>query len=356
VRPLFIAAIAAWVAVAATACVTAVPGQAVLPTITIDGDAFSGMLALDPASQTLYVATRAHDKDDPDTTHHSLSVIDLATHAITATIPLSAGADDIDIDSGTHTIYVVSPVSRADDEALVTVVDGATNTVTAEIPTGKYSLRTGIDNQTHTAYVLSHSRHAVANDIGALHNSTISAIPPGADRIGEAMPAVVAYADDIAIDSRSHTPYVVDDEVSVIDPATNALLREIALPSSGQIALFDPDSATLCVVDEKGEITIVDPVTARVTYHHSGFGSLEDDQGIRIAYAATLDATTHTFYTAADGLYDDNDRITAIDTITGEVTGTWKVPSPHTLAIDPTTHTLYVASCGTVMIHPRPTP
>ena len=60
-----------------------------------------------------------------------MSAIDVATNAVTATIPVGSDATAVAADPAARTVYV----TNASDN-MVSVINAATNTVTATIPVG----------------------------------------------------------------------------------------------------------------------------------------------------------------------------------------------------------------------------
>ena len=97
----------------------------------------AGVLAADPATNTVYAGTAG-----------GVSVINGATNQVTATIALSAAPGAIATDPATNTVY-------AGAGNAVSVIDGATNQVTATvaISSGFSAEGLGVDPSTHTAYL-----------------------------------------------------------------------------------------------------------------------------------------------------------------------------------------------------------
>ena len=77
-------------------------------------------VAVDPAAGTVYV-TNANDG--------TVSVIDAATNAVTATIPVGTYPYGVAVDPAAGTVYVTNY-----GDATVSVIDAATRAVTATIP------------------------------------------------------------------------------------------------------------------------------------------------------------------------------------------------------------------------------
>ncbi|MEV0771630.1 YncE family protein [Nocardia salmonicida] len=336
----------------ATGCASKVEGRGILPTIPIEGGFYSGELAIDPASRTLYATTTAHADGDFDTYIHKLSVIDLSTNTITATITLPAEASDIAVDSSTRTIYIASAVDLQLDHGILTVVDGKTNTIRSEISVGSYAVGVAVDETTHTAYVLGHSRKRVEDAWGAVYSSVISVFPTGAESVGVVVPAYVGYPKDIAIDPASRKAYLVGTDVEAIDLATFSRTKVSRSSTETIQAEFDPSTRMIFIVTEAGEITVLDPATSTVTGKYVGFGREKDTKGLGLTYTAAFDSAAQTVYTISDGLEPADDQLKVIDTTTSAVTATQQVAEPRGLASDPKTHTLYVLADDQVFVFP----
>ena len=78
--------------------------RAVITTIPVDPQGHTLAVAVDPASQTLYVTTMNDDTSGSD--DRPLSIIDLGTRAVTATVPVPGNALWMTIDPADHTAYV----------------------------------------------------------------------------------------------------------------------------------------------------------------------------------------------------------------------------------------------------------
>jgi uncharacterized repeat protein (TIGR01451 family) len=87
----------------------------------------------------------------------TVSVIDGATNAVTATIAVGSGPAAVGVDPATHTVYVANTFSNS-----VSVIDGATNAVTATIGVGSGPAAVGVDPVTHAAYVANFGDNTVS--------------------------------------------------------------------------------------------------------------------------------------------------------------------------------------------------
>ena len=94
--------------------------DAVTGTISVGDNAGAAAVALSPDGETAYVA---------DAGTNAVSVIDLTTDAVTATIPVGLYPDSLAVTPNGGSVYVANTSSES-----ISVIDTATDTVTATIP------------------------------------------------------------------------------------------------------------------------------------------------------------------------------------------------------------------------------
>jgi YVTN family beta-propeller protein len=119
-------------------------------------------LAVDPATNRVYVAYGG-----------TVAVLDGTTNAVTATVPVGGGSGGVAVDPATHKVDAVSY-----GDGTVAVLDGATNVVTATVPVGDKPGGVAVDLDTHTIYVTRQDASTVVID-GATNRVTAS-IPAAA--------------------------------------------------------------------------------------------------------------------------------------------------------------------------------
>ena len=95
----------------------------------------------------------------------TVSVINAATNAVTATIPVGSAPKGVAVDPAAGTVYVTN---YRDNTA--SVINAATNAVAVTVPVGSYPARVAVDPATRTAYV--------TNSVGDGTVSVISADLP----------------------------------------------------------------------------------------------------------------------------------------------------------------------------------
>ena len=103
-----------------------------------------------------------------------MSVIDAATRAVTATIPVGPFPWEVAVDPAAGTVYVTSGSDNT-----VSVIDAATNAVTATIPVGSDPLGVAVDPAAGTVYVTSALPGGTVSVIAHPVITTTGPLPPG---------------------------------------------------------------------------------------------------------------------------------------------------------------------------------
>src|SRR6266496_2102080 len=172
----------------------------------------AGVLAADPATNTVYAGTAG-----------GVSVINGATNQVTATIALSAAPVTIATDPATNTVY-------AGAGNAVSVINGATNQVTATIALSAAPGAIATDPATNTVYAGAGNAVSVIN--GATNQVTATI-------------ALSAAPVTIATDPAANTVYAgAGNAVSVIDGATNQVTATVAISSGFSAAGLGVDPST----------------------------------------------------------------------------------------------------------------
>jgi YVTN family beta-propeller protein len=120
--------------------------RAVTATIAV-GTSPDGV-AVDPAAGTVYVANAGKG---------TVSVIDVATRAVTATIAVGTSPDGVAVDPAAGTVYVANA-----GKGTVSVIDVATRAVTATVAVRADPIGVAADPSTHTAYVANYGAGTVS--------------------------------------------------------------------------------------------------------------------------------------------------------------------------------------------------
>ena len=204
--------------------------RAVTATIPVGSGPFG--VAVDPAAGTVYVTNNGDG---------TVSVIDAATRAVTATIPVGSGPDGVAVDPAAGTVYVTN-----NGAGTVSVIDAATRAVTATIPVGSCPYGVAVDPAAGTVYVTNY-RGATVSVIDAATRAVTATIPVGP----------VPW--EVAVDPAAGTVYVTNGgprTVSVIDAATRAVTATIPVGSDPSGVAVDPAAGTVYVTNSVNAGTV----------------------------------------------------------------------------------------------------
>jgi YVTN family beta-propeller protein len=187
---------------------------------------------------------------------NSVSVIDPATNAVVATVPVGAfpfgeavtpdGSQDWVTNNGSNT---------------VSVIDTATNAVTASIPVGRFPEPIAISPDGTRAYV----GHFVSPGVGGVQvldtatHATLADIQVGNQPFG------IAVSPD---GSHVYSANFVASSVSVIDAATNTVTATITDPAARTpaSATISPDGAHLYTANfNSSNVSVIDTATNTIT-------------------------------------------------------------------------------------------
>ena len=228
----------------------------------------------------------------------TVSVIDIATNTVTATVPVGIIPEGVAVNPAGTKVYVTNLGSNT-----VSVIDAATNTITATVSVGSGPLGVTVSPDGTKAYVVNE------------YDSTVSVI----DTATNTVTATVSVGDDpsgVAITPDGKKVYVTNyDTVSVIDTATNTVTDTVTVeilpwevavnPSGTKVYVTNFGSDTVSVID-----TATNTVTATVPVGSSPIGIAFIPDGTKV-------------YVANSGSY----TVSEIDTATNTVTSTVDVGS-----------------------------
>jgi len=172
----------------------------------------------------------------------SVSVINPATNAVVATIPVGPQTTGIAITPDGSTLYVAAGAGNS-----VSVINAATETVVATIPVGAYPYSVAVTPDGKYAYV--------AN----FNSTTVSVISTATNTVIATIPVGVGGPGAIAISPGGKTAYVacVGGAVSVIDVASNTVIQTIPVANAPFGVSITPDGTTAFVGEYDGAATAV---------------------------------------------------------------------------------------------------
>jgi YVTN family beta-propeller protein len=240
----------------ATVSVIDVATNAVTATITIrpsspDVLADPYAVAVDPAAGTVYVT------DENPGSNGAVSVIDVATNAVTATIRVGQVPEGVAVDPAAGTVYVTDEFQSA-----VSVIDVATGTVTATISVGR-PIGVAVDPTAGTVYV--------AGNDDTCHGDCVSVIDVATNAVIDTIPGGLP---GVAVDPSTHTAYVTssgDNAVLVISPGQPPAITSAR---SASIGMRSPSDVTVTTTGIPAPaITETGALPAGITLTDNGNGT-----------------------------------------------------------------------------------
>jgi YVTN family beta-propeller protein len=229
----------------------------------------------------------------------TVSVVDLATNAVVADIPIEAGPPfniALTPDGSRAYVTVYDAAGRTGDS--VVVLDTQTRAVTATIPTESYPYGVAVAPDGRRAYVTNHdanlvsvidtASNAVINKIGvkpnphgiafsrdgarvyvANHDSNLVTVLDTANGAVVAEIPVGRSPHSLATSPDGSRVYVVNydaDSVAVIDPAANTVVGTVPVQRKPQSVEFAPDGKHAYVVNDGSDtVSVIDTATGQAT-------------------------------------------------------------------------------------------
>jgi YVTN family beta-propeller protein len=275
------------------------PTPTVPPPVSIPTPTVAGAFRVNGGPQAGAVTPDGKSAYVTSTSTNSISVVDLASNAVVASIPISAGPPEyvaFTNDGRFAYVSVYDPIRQIGN--VIVVVDTASRTVTGSIPAEKYPYAMSLTPNGRQLYVPNHDADLVSV-VDTATNTVINKIKvkPNPHAVGFSVDGRRAYVANHAsnlvtvLDTKNgavlaeipvgHSPhsiamapdgsriYVVNydgDSVSVIDPAATAVVGTIAVQRQPQSVAFAPDGQHAYVVnDGSNTVSVIDTATSQVT-------------------------------------------------------------------------------------------
>lgn len=229
-------------------------------------------VAVDPNTRTVFVA---------DTTNNRVSMIDTASHGVRGSIPVGSNPGGIAVDSKTGRVYVTT-------EHGVAVINEATRAVVATVPVAHIinsSDDIGVDPNKGRVYVGTTSGVA---EIKESTNAVAATV-----RVGKAMGG-------IAVDSATGTVYSSHDGTEAVIPeSANKVTKTITGVAGAYADAADPASKTMFVGGSKG-LSVINEATNTVSGTAAGTpaNSITANPATGTVYAVNSLEGTVTLYQA----------------------------------------------------------
>lgn len=272
-------------------------------------------IAIDPAIAKAFV-TNFNDG--------TVSVIDINTLTVAATVSVGASPRRVIADAATHRVYI----ANATTPGTVTVLNGATNAVVATIPVGNDPRALGGNFFIGQVYVNNNASNTVSV-INTATNAVVATI-----MVGTAPSSPTS--NDIL--KKLYVTSTTDNAISVIDEQTLTLIKTVAVGHMPIGATIDAQHGKV-YVNNSGDktVSVIDSATDSV------IATVPVGAGGASANAVTVNAVYHRAYlaNAVDG------TLTIIDTDTDTVTNTVPVGTdPQDALVDANGGNVYVVNQG----------
>ena len=259
----------------------------------------------------------------PNYADGTLSIIDLDTLKVSATLPVGPNPRRIACNEATHRLYLVN----ATTPGTVTVVDAKANAVIATIPVGNDPRTLGANFFIDEIYVSNYDSDTVSI-VSTANHAVLATVA-----VGRA-PLAPASSNNLY---KTYVPSATDGTVSVIDQKSRRVTRTIPVGNGPQFA----------AIDGKHDKVYVNNVTDRTV---SVIDSATDTVVRTIATGAGTPSNFGSVSSAYQRYYLPNatdDTVTVIDTDTDAVVRTIGVGStPVDVLADAGTGDLYVVNQG----------
>jgi YVTN family beta-propeller protein len=223
---------------------------------------------------------------------NTVSVIDVATRAVTATIAVGSGPFGVAVTPDGSKVYV----SNSNDET-VSVIDVATSAVTATIAVGSVPDGVAVTPDGSKVYVANYDGNAVSV-IATATNTVTATIPVGNSPMG------------LAVTPDGSKVYVANDDgntVSVIAAATNTVTATIPVGSAPEGVAVTPDGSKVYVANNDDNTvsviaTATNTVTATIVVGVNPSGLVVKADGSTVYVANSLDHTVSVIATATNAV------------------------------------------------------
>ena len=307
-----------WIVAAALVLGSAHASPPVQATLTL-GNNTAG-IAVDPALMKAFVTNQ-----DSAT----VSVIDINTLTVVATISVTANPKRITADAATHRVYLTHATAPA-AQGVVTVINGAANTVVTTIPVGNNP--GGITSNFFIGEVyVTNNGSGTVSVISTASNSVIATIPVGGSPTS---PTSNDNLRKLYVNNGNNT-------ISAIDENTHTVLKVIAVGNGPVTPTIDGQHSKVYVNNLNDEtVSVIDSMTDTVIkVIPVGQGT----SGGGVSNFVTVNAVYHRAYlpNGADG------TLTIINTDTDTVTNTVAVgANPIDAIVDASGGNVYVVNMG----------
>jgi YVTN family beta-propeller protein/parallel beta-helix repeat protein len=181
---------------------------------------------------------------------NTVSVIDTATNTVVSTVPVGGLPTAIALDPADTRVYVTNG-----GDGTVSVIDTASHTVVATIVVGATPQGVAVTPSGAFAYV-TNTNSSTISIIGTADNSVVNTVPVGSGPVG------IAISPD---GSRAYVANQTSKDVSVINILTNNVVATVPLGTTPTGVVIDPSGARAYVTDSADRVVVIDVATNGVT-------------------------------------------------------------------------------------------
>ncbi len=256
----------------------------------------------------------------------NVSVIDVATNTVVATVPVGANPNGVGVNSAGTRAYVTNGGGNT-----VSVIDSATNTVVSTIAVGTTPFSVAVNPAGTAAYVANFGANSVSV-INTATNTVTATIP-----VGMAPTSIAVHP----AGTRVYVGNQNSQNVSVIDTSTNTVIATVPIGGVATGLAVHPDGSRVFVVRpaaSSNTIFVIDTATnTTVGSFSSGTATNNDTQVLSVNIAGTR------IYAANQ----NSSTVTVLDSTSGALLATIPVgTSPHGISFEPSGARAFVASSG----------
>ncbi|AKB28648.1 cell surface protein [Methanosarcina siciliae T4/M] len=294
-------------------------GQTSTKTLGVMALAFLMLVSIAGASPFAYITNEGSN---------SISVIDVSTNKVVATIPVGSNPVGVAINPDGTKVYVANDHSND-----ISVIDTATNAVIATVSAGSSPQGIAVSPDGKTVYVANLAGNSISV-IDTTSNTVVSTVKTGRNPKG------------VAVSPDGKKVYITNSEdktVSIIDTATKVVVSTVSVGKDPKEIAVTPDGAKVYVANsDSGTVSVIDVSTNSVT-------DTVKVEGAPFGVAITPDGTK-VYVTNYDQYFS---TVTVIDVATNKVTATIPVgPDPVGVEVTPDGTKVYVAInfCNTVSV------
>jgi YVTN family beta-propeller protein len=310
------------VAILLLAISVAASAQEVVTTISLSGFNNAGSVAVNPNTNRIYVGGSMVAQFVSES---AIAVIDGGTNTVLTKVAVTTSGmptSDVAVDPGLNQIYATDGQKN-----VLVVIDGATNAILASIPVGKSAGHIAVNKTTHRVYVAGNSDGSIA----IIDGSTNTLVTTLGGIAGSGTPSGISLAIDESV-NRVYFGGVSPGTVTAIDGTTNAIIQTVPTIDTLVTVAVNPVTHKVYAGNfQKLNVTAIDTSSFSTTNVPAG----------RAIYALSVDPVTNRIYVANAG---DGNVTVIDGSTDGAVATVPTGSLPHAVAVNTQTNEIFVPS------------